>query len=84
MCVVTENHCDLAVIAMYHLLAVPEWENLEVHFNMSQMRCFEVVYDKSVHSLTPVFYSSTDEGSRCSARDQGTLTFKLASIHCCE
>jgi hypothetical protein len=80
MCVVIEIHCDLPVITMYHLLAIPDWENLEVHCDMSQMFCFEVVHGKSVHSLTPsIFCSSTDEGSRCSARDQGAPSFKPAS-----
>ena len=80
MCVVIEIHCDLPVITMYHLLAIPDWENLEVQCDMSQMFCFEVVHGKSVYSLTPsVFCSSTAEGSRCSARDKGALSFKPAS-----
>lgn len=65
---------------MYHLLATPDWENLEVHCDMSQILCFEVVHDKSVYSLTPSdFCNSTNESSRCSARDEGTHGFKPAS-----
>ena len=68
------------VVIMYHLFAIPDWEHLDVHCDMSQMFYFEVVHGKSVHSLTPsVFYSSTDEGSSCSARDQGALSLKRAS-----
>jgi len=80
MNVVTEILCDLPVITMYHLLVVPDAENLEVHCDMSQMLCFEVVHGKSVHSLTPsVFCSSTHESSNCSASDQGALSSKPAS-----
>jgi len=78
MCVVIEIRCGLPVITIYHLVAIPEWENLEVHCDISQMFRFEVVHGKSVHSLTPsVFCSSTDEGSRCF---QSTV---VNNIHVC-